>query len=293
MYTPPSNIKYRCHIDADRRNRLKFVALFTFPFLLISDDCSLINDCSHLRTFLYTSTLVQFDLIQNNKVNKTLVWQLRLGGRVHTIHHFLFLDEHLLQGIQMGLKVFELHVTGRGIGNGVGDLIRSSWKKNKWEIWLGKSKQFWYLLGPPTFWLEPPSLWSIPWWLCPPLPTSWCWPRTPCPPAKTRSFCEFWTYFTSPWVVIFWAEALPLSRTVLIASDSAFQCFTCVKGFAWWSGPYKSHALPRQTSSFLPRGFQHSSYQSSPSPLTWTPRRGDFNNVILTWQSRDRTSWCC
>ena len=73
-------------------------------------------------------------------------WQLRLSRRVHPVHHLLLLDEHLLEGIQMGLQVLQLHVAGRRIGDGVGDLVRSSCdgkKTSKICLWKIKLLPAW------------------------------------------------------------------------------------------------------------------------------------------------------
>ena len=63
-----------------------------------------------------------------------------------------------------------------------------------------------------------------------------------------------------------------------LPSSASPECVRIAFAFLNWRIP----TAPRQTSSFLPQGWKHSSYHSSPSPLTWCPTiRKGFNLWLL------------
>ena len=52
-----------------------------------------------------------------------------LGRSVHSVHHLLLLDEHLLERVEVSLQVLQLHVTGSGVSQGGSDLVSSGYKQ--------------------------------------------------------------------------------------------------------------------------------------------------------------------
>merc|ERR1712154_324634 len=48
-----------------------------------------------------------------------------LGCSVHSIHHFLLFNEHLLERVKVSLQVLQLHVPSSGVSQGSGDLVGS------------------------------------------------------------------------------------------------------------------------------------------------------------------------
>ena len=162
--------------------------------------------------------------------------------------------------------------------------IRNLVQKNTHTKYAGKSHDKYglrkskvvYLLGLPTFWREPPSFWSIPWWRCLRPPTSWCWQHIPCQPGSSKN-----RFYESSFCIVYLSVSCHLLSWGIAIVQHCLDCFRlCLpvfhlfKGFCmvfwiWWRAGMP--AVPRQTFSFLPQGFQHSSSQPSPSPLTCRP----------------------
>ena len=49
---------------------------------------------------------------------------------VHSIHHLLFLNEHLLEAVEVSLQILDLHVRGGGVSQGGRHFVPSGYNHN-------------------------------------------------------------------------------------------------------------------------------------------------------------------